>query len=204
MTQTTDLSQHEIFVTDYLHNAPPARLYEEALRQGNALIMSSGALSCDSGERTGRSPKDKRIVDESLVTDDVWWGDVNIKLDPVSYSLNRQQAISFLNTVPRLYVTDGFAGWDTRYRLKVRVICEMAYHALFMHNMLVRPSAQELEDFGDPDFVIYNAGRMPANPFIPGLNSGTNVSLSFENRELIILGTLDLRWPYSGAHYRWY
>ena len=100
-----DLSQHEIFVEDYLRNAAPAQLYEEALRQGHARITNSGALACRSGERTGRSPKDKRIVDESLVSQDVWWGDINVKLDPVSYSQNRQQAISFLNTLPRLYET---------------------------------------------------------------------------------------------------
>ena len=189
MNQTVDLAHHEIFSSNFLRNASPARLYEEAVAQGHAWITCSGALACDSGERTGRSPRDKRIVDESLVTDDIWWGEVNIKLDPVSYSMNRQHAISFLNALPRLYVTDGYAGWDQRYQLKVRVICESAYHALFMHNMLRRPSPQELDEFGEPDFVIYNAGRMTANPFIPGVDSATSIAISFEARELIILGT---------------
>lgn len=183
-----DLSPHGILVTNTLRNASPPKLYEEALKQGG-LITDKGALACDSGEKTGRCPGDKRIVDESLVSGDVWWGDVNIRLNPVSFSINRHHAIGYLNTLPKLYVTDGYAGWDDRYRIKIRVICESAYHALFMHNMLIRPSQKELEHFGEPDFTIINAGRFAANPFIPGVTSDTSVALSFESRELVILGT---------------
>jgi len=183
-----DLSQHGIIVADTLRNASPPLLYEEAVTQG-AVITDKGALACESGEKTGRCPNDKRIVDEALVSDDVWWGDVNIKMDPVSFAMNRQHAIGYLNTLSRLYVMDGYAGWDERYRLKIRVITESAYHALFMHNMLIRPSAAELQDYGDPDFTIINAGKFAANPFVPGLTSDTSVALSFENRELVILGT---------------
>ena len=73
--------------------------------------------------------------------------------------INRQRAIDYLNTREQLYVCDGFAGWDPRYRVKVRVICARAYHALFMRNMLIRPTADELANFGEPDYVIYNAGQ---------------------------------------------
>ena len=94
---------------------------------------------------------------------DVWWGSVNIALDHHSFRINRERANDYLNTRKRLYCIDGFAGWDPRYRLKVRVICARPYHALFMHNMLIRPTAEELDDFGEPDYVIYNAGQFPAN-----------------------------------------
>ena len=184
-----DLTDHGITVPTYRRNASPSELYEQALFQGHVQLTSTGAIACNSGERTGRSPRDKRIVDESLVTEDVWWGDVNIKLAPVSYSMIRQHAVGFLNALPAVYVTDGYAGWDEEYRIKIRVISESAYHALFMQNMLIRPSQKDLDEFGDPDFVIFNAGRFAANPYIPGIDSTTSIALSFENRELVILGT---------------
>src|SRR6185295_12859279 len=107
---------------------------------------------------------------------DIWWGPVNIKLPESSFRAVRQRAIDFLNTQPRLYVVDGFAGWDPARRLKIRVICARPYHALFMHNMLIRPSAAELAEFGEPDYAIYNAGQHLADPSVPGITSTTSVS----------------------------
>src|SRR5699024_1752084 len=106
-----------------------------------------------------------------------------------SFNVARQQAVNYLNTRDRIYVVDGYAGWDPRYRIRIRVVCERAYHALFMHNMLIRPDAAELRDFGTPDYVIYNAGRFPANEQLPGVDSTTCVSLSFDRGEFVILGT---------------
>src|SRR5690606_9582345 len=86
-------------------------------------------------------------------------------------------------------VIDGFAGWDPKYRIKVRVICTRAYHALFMHNMLIRPTKEELANFGDPDWVIYNAGQMHANLKVPSVSTHTSVDLDFRTREFVILGS---------------
>lgn len=88
-----------------------------------------------------------------------------------------------------IYVFDGFAGWDPKYRIKVRVICARAYHALFMNNMLIRPTREELENYGEPDFIIYNAGQFPANRFTAGMTSTTSVEINFKRREMVILGT---------------
>ena len=183
-----DLTAHGILVSSTLRNATPARLYEEALGQG-ACITNQGALAFASGPKTQRCSADKRIVDESLVTDDIWWGDVNIRLDPVAYHTSRHHAVGYLNTRPQLYVTDGYAGWDPRHRLKIRVVSESACHALVMSSLLVRPADVELAKFGDPDFTVINAGRFSANPFVTGVNSESSIALSFENRELVILGT---------------
>ncbi|OAJ41152.1 phosphoenolpyruvate carboxykinase (ATP), variant 3 [Batrachochytrium dendrobatidis JEL423] len=106
-----------------------------------------------------------------------------------SFMVNRERAIDYLNTRDRLYVFDGYAGWDPKYRIKVRVVCARAYHALFMNNMLIRPTAAELEDFGEPDFTIFNAGSFPANRFTTGMTSDTSVSVNFARREMVILGT---------------
>ena len=110
-------------------NAPVALLYEDAIRNEGAIISSTGALINFSGKKTGRSPKDKRIVYEDTSKDDIWWGSVNIKMDErmscyvnqspacPSYNLfsdtfeiNRERAIDYLNTRDNVYVFDGFAG----------------------------------------------------------------------------------------------
>ncbi len=103
------------------HNLTPAELYEFALAEGD-LLTSTGALVATSGACTGRCPKDKRIVDEPASSGDVWWGSVNIKLSPDSFAALRQQACEFLAAQPRVFVVDGYVGWDPRRRLKVRVL----------------------------------------------------------------------------------
>jgi phosphoenolpyruvate carboxykinase (ATP) len=85
-------------------------------------------------------------------------------------------------------VVDGFAGWDEKYRIKVRVVCARAYHALFMRNMLIRPERKDLEHF-HPDYTIYNAGSFPANRYTEGMTSGTSVAINFNDKEMVILGT---------------
>ena len=186
---TFDLSQYGITVTKVLRNAQPSVLYENAVLRGEGKIASSGALMARSGEKTGRSPKDKRIVDHEPSTQDIWWGDVNIRLSEKTFLINRNRAIDFLNTRDQLYVVDGFAGWDPTYQKKIRIICLNAYHALFMHNMLIRPTPEQLQDFGEPDYVIYNGGLFPANPLTNEMSSNTSVDLSFERGEFVILGT---------------
>ena len=185
-----DLSQHELTVTEIYRNLAPSVLYEHAIRYDKeATIAESGALVAYSGEKTGRSPKDKRIVKNPSSETDVWWGTTNVPLDPKSYRTVRQRARDYLNVCSRLYCFDGFAGWDPKYRIKVRVVCSRPYHALFMHTMLIRPTSEELTGFGRPDFVIYNAGRFPADRLMVEVGSKACVSLSLEDRELIILGT---------------
>ena len=184
------LDAHGISVHEIHRNATPAFLYEAALRhEKGSAISSTGALIAYSGKKTGRSPTDKRVVDEPEVHEDVWWGNVNIKLDGHSFTINRERAIDYLNTRERLYVVDGYAGWDPAYRLKIRVVCARAYHALFMRNMLIRPTADELAHFGTPDYVIFNAGGFPANKHTAGMTSATSINLSFARREFVILGS---------------
>ncbi len=187
---TFSLEKHGIHLANVLRNPHPPVLYEAALKyeQGSA-ITSRGALVAMSGEKTGRSPKDKRVVDEDSTRDEVWWGPVNMKLKPHTFMINRERAIDYLNTCDRLYVIDGFAGWDEEYRIKVRIICARAYHALFMRNMLIRPTPEQLADFGEPDYVVYNGGGFPANRYTAEMTSTTCVSLSLEKQELVILGT---------------
>ncbi len=185
-----DLSQYGITVTNIRRNLSPAALYTEAIREdAKCDIADTGALIAFSGEKTGRSPKDKRVVEHPESKADVWWGGVNVPIDEETFEVNRERAIDYLNTRERLYVVDAFAGWDETHRAKVRVICTRPYHALFMHNMLIRPTREELANFGAPHVVIYNAGEFPANRRTKGMSSKTSVDLSLERREFVILGT---------------
>ncbi len=190
MSNQFTLKKHNIEVANILRNGMPAQLYQEAMAfEADAAIADSGALMVRSGEKTGRSPKDKRIVEHPDSKDDIWWGSVNIPVDEHTFEINRERAIDYLNTREKLYVVDGFAGWDPNEQMKVRIICTRPYHALFMWNMLIRPTDEQLKNFGEPDFVIFNAGQFPANRYTTGMTSKTSVDISFEKREAVILGT---------------
>lgn len=187
-----ELLSHETGIdkSKLFRNTSPAVLYEDALKyETGSAITSSGALATSSGHKTGRSPKDKRIVDEPSSRNNVWWGPVNIPMDHHTFEINRERAIDYLRTRDRIYIFDGFAGWNPNYRIKIRVICARAYHALFMNNMLIRPTDEELDNFGEPDFTVLNAGEFPANRFTTGMTSPTSIAINFARKEMVILGT---------------
>ncbi len=180
-----DLSAYGITVKNIRRNASPAALYEEALRYDDGTrIAHGGALVAYSGSKTGRSPRDKYLVRHIESEKDVWWGPINFPMDEHTYQANRERARLCLNSCQRLYCFDGFAGWDPGHRIKVRIICSRPYHALFMHTMLIRPTPEELASFGEPDYVIFNAGKFAAEN-----ESGTSVDLNLETGEIVILGT---------------
>ena len=189
MNKDIDLSSYGIKVGTVMRNPSPAKLYEEAIVREHAVVTSKGALVSSSFEKTGRSPKDKRVVKESTTESDIWWGAVNMPMTPDDFEDHKDRAIDYLNTRDLLYVIDGFAGWDPKHRIKIRIICCRPYHALFMNNMLIRPTTEELKNFGTPDFVVYNAGQFPSNAHQQSIKSKTCVALSFEKQEFVILGT---------------
>ncbi len=186
-----DLKQYGIEGPEVLRNPSVARLYEEAVKYDEgAALSSTGALISFSGEKTGRTPKDKRIVRRPETADDVWWGPVNMEISPEGFETNKEMALEFLSGRRRLYVIDAFAGWDPDSQLKVRVVCSRPYHAMFMHNMLIRPTAEELESFGEPDYVIFNAGQQKADPeAVESVDSNASVALDFKSGHFVILGT---------------
>jgi len=189
MSQSISLSEYGITVTNIRRNTAPAILYEDGLANDTCMLTSSGAIATDSGEKKGRSPKDKRIVVEPSSEKDIWWGSVNIPISTESFTSNRKRAIEYLNGCPLLYVMDGFAGWDPDSQIKVRIVCSRPYHALFMHNMLIRPTAAELANFGKPDYVVFNAGLAEADPSVEGVETETSVALNFAAGEFVILGS---------------
>ena len=148
----------KLHAVEIVRNAAAPVYYEAALQnEKGSSLTSTGALAVRSGAKTGRSPKDKRVVAEPTSEANVWWGPVNIKMSESSFMVNRERAIDYLNCRDRIFVVDGYAGWDPKYRVKVRVLCSRAYHALFMKNMLVEVSPADMESFV-PDMLIINAG----------------------------------------------
>jgi len=184
-----DLTPYGITGAEILHNPSVPTLYRLALSEPGCALSDSGALIAMSNEKTGRSPKDKRIVDEPDHHDNIWWGPVNMPIRQEGFEINRETALDFLRAQRRIFCLDGFAGWDPRYRIKVRVLCLRAYHALFMHNMLIRPTHGQLAAFGAPDWVVFNAGQLAANSHTPDVSSKTSVNLHFGSREIVVLGS---------------
>ena len=190
MKNTFSLNSIGISPKKLCRNLSQPQLYAKALRyDAGAVISDKGALVLISGEKTGRSPHDKRIVQNEATQDDVWWGDINIPMDAATFRINRQRAIDYFNTRTRIYVVDGFAGWDPTHQIKIRVICTRPYHALFMQNMMIRPTETELANFCEPDYTIYNAGEFTANQYTSFMKTKTSIDLSFEEKEFVILGT---------------
>ncbi|MFT5167002.1 MAG: phosphoenolpyruvate carboxykinase (ATP) [Saprospiraceae bacterium] len=185
-----NLRQYKIDVKQIDRNSSVPVLYEIALRDEKGTAMSDvGALLVYSGEKTGRSPKDKRIVRHPDSENNIDWGKINIEMDEQVFNINHERAMDYLNTREHLFVVDAFAGWDKQYRIKVRIICTRAYHALFMQNMLIMPTKAELEAFGEPDYVIFNAGGFPANRYTSKMTSKTSIDVNLEKKEIVILGT---------------
>jgi phosphoenolpyruvate carboxykinase (ATP) len=155
-----------------------------------------------SDKSTGRTPKAKRVVVEETSKDKIWWGDIkdvkkspNMPISEEGWAYNYNRCISFLNSAPQLFVVDGYASWDDRYKITVRVICTRAYHAMFMRNMLIRPTMEQIEkDFQQgAEWTILNSGEFPADPHVPGVSgTGTDdvsVNLNIKERKLVVLGS---------------
>jgi len=190
MAERISLADLGITVENVVRNPAPALLYEHALRnEQGSVIAANGALIAYSGDKTGRCPNDKRIVREPDSEADIWWGEVNRPLSPASFEQVRAWAIDKLNGCPLLYCVDAFGGWDPEHQIKVRVLCARPYHALFMHNMLLRPTPEQLASFGKPDYVLINAGGFAADPSIEGVTSETSIALSLARGEFVILGS---------------
>uniref|UniRef100_A0A0D6QV05 phosphoenolpyruvate carboxykinase (ATP) n=1 Tax=Araucaria cunninghamii TaxID=56994 RepID=A0A0D6QV05_ARACU len=186
------VSDSDLKFTHVLYNLSPPELYELAIKyERGSFITSTGALATLSGARTGRSPRDKRVVKDDLTAEDLWWGkgSPNIEMDEETFLINRERAVDYLNSLERIFVNDQFLNWDSQNRLKVRIISARAYHSLFMYNMCIRPTPEELEDFGTPDFTIYNGGQFPANRYTHYMTGTTSVDINLKRREMVILGS---------------
>ncbi|POF63201.1 phosphoenolpyruvate carboxykinase (ATP) [Novacetimonas maltaceti] len=169
------------------HNLSAGELVEHALLQGGAHLSDGGALMVDTAEHTGRSVRDKFIVDEPASTSDIWWGEVNQPMAPAHFQNLRARAEDHLRGGV-VYVQDVFAGADPQYRIAVRLVTDSAWHALFARNMFIRPTPQEHEGFA-PHYTIIHAPGLQAVPAQDGTHGGTAIVLSLEQKSIVIVGT---------------
>jgi phosphoenolpyruvate carboxykinase (ATP) len=166
-------------------NLTPAQLVQEAIINGEGVLTDTGALMADTGEFTGRSPKDKFCVADAKTEGTVWWGEVNQKFDPAKFE-------SLLNKViehyagKKIYVRDAYACADPTYRLNIRVFNETAYHNLFCNNLFLRPTKEELKDFA-PEWLIINAPSFKAIAAEDGTRQHNFTMIDF-TRKIILIG----------------
>jgi len=172
-------------------NLTPPELYEEAIQNGEATLTKDYAIRVLTGQYTGRSPKDKFIVDQPSIHEDIDWGEINQPTDEEVFDNLFEKVTDYLQD-KKLYVKDCFAGADENYQLNVRVVSEAAYHGLFAHNMFIRPTKEELKHH-EPDFTVLAAPNFKADPEVDGTRSEAFVLVNFDEEIILIGGTL-----YSG------
>jgi phosphoenolpyruvate carboxykinase (ATP) len=168
-------------------NLAPARLYEESLARKTGTLVHMGALATLTVPHTGRSPKDRFIVRDTLTERAVDWGAVNTPLSPAHYEALRADVAMHLGGRD-LFVLDARAGADEAHGIRVRIVSESPWHALFSYNIFLRPSLAELERFV-PDFTVLHAPGMRAEPERHGTRTETSIVVNFTAREVLITGT---------------
>ena len=182
------LKQNGLDNLKHVHwNLTAPALYEQALRRGEAALADGGALLAYTGQHTGRSPKDRFIVDEPGSRESIWWGDVNVAIDEDRFEAMWGKARAYLQN-REIFVQDCFAGADPEYRLSVRVVTENAWHNLFARNMFIQPAREALDGFA-PQFTVVQVPGLQADAERDGLNSECFILVSFARRLVLIGGT---------------
>ena len=166
-------------------NLAPTELIQISLKKEGARKTSTGAIAVDTGEFTGRSPKDKFIVRDSVTEKDVWWGSVNAAFDADKFDQLYIKMIRYFEG-KEFFVRDCFACADWRYRMDIRVVTEYGWSNLFVYNMLLRPGEKELKFF-TPEWLVLNAPGFKADPKTDGTRQHNFTIIDFK-RKIILIG----------------
>jgi phosphoenolpyruvate carboxykinase (ATP) len=168
-------------------NLTPAELIEETILLGEGTLTDTGALAIDTGEFTGRSPKDKFVVFDEKTKDTVWWGDVNGKFNPNDFDLLYNRVCAYLGG-SEVYVRDSYACADPLYRLNIRVVTELPWSNLFANNLFLRPTEEEIKTF-EPEWIIVNAPGFHAEPSIDKTRQHNFTIINFTKKVILIGGS---------------
>ncbi len=168
-------------------NLPPSKLIEKTIALGQGSFCDTGALMVDTGEFTGRSPKDKFTVKDKITADTVWWGDVNFPFEPGKFKALREKMAAYSNG-STLYVHDSYVCADPAFRLNVRVITETPWANLFANNLFLRPAKEELPKFV-PDWHIICLPGFKANAKEDGTRQHNFTILNFTEKQILIGGS---------------
>ncbi len=168
-------------------NLTPAQLTEHALRRGEGALSDTGALVVKTGTYPGRSANDKFIVDTPAVHDEIAWGDVNRPIDKARFDAILGKVLAYLQN-REIFLFDGFAGADPKYTRAFRIVNELASQNLFIHQLLRRPTAEQLAAF-EADYTIIAAPGFKCVPEIDGTRSEAAILVNYEEKLVVICGT---------------
>jgi phosphoenolpyruvate carboxykinase (ATP) len=168
-------------------NCSAPRLVELSIERGEGLLAQTGALVTTTGARTGRSPKDRFFVSHGASKEKIDWGQTNLPVDRAVFDGLFDRVRGHLEG-RELFVVDGYVGADPEHRIRLRVITELAWHALFAHQLFRRPERAELDSF-EPDFTLVSAPSFEAVPERDGTNSEAFIGIDLERRQVLICGT---------------
>ncbi len=168
-------------------NLAPAKLVEHALRRGEGRLSSTGALVVTTGKYTGRSPDDKFTVKTPDVANEIDWGKVNVPMEEAAFEGIYRRMCAYLQR-REIFVFDGFAGADPKYAKRFRIINEMACQNMFIHQLLIRPTEDQLKDF-TPDFTIVAAPGFHCIPEVDGTHSEAAIVVNFNRKMVLICGS---------------
>ena len=185
--QSISLAPHGVFTRQIWANLGSPSLYEHAARRGEGRLTAQGALAVITSPHTGRSPKDKFIVDEPDSSGQIWW-DKNARVSMDAFDRLLSDVSVHLSAQPEVFVQDLFGGADPGYRLPVRFISPNAWQAMFVRNMFIRPAPEELVGF-TPSFTVYHAPEFQADPSRHGTRTGAFIVLNFARKIILIGGT---------------
>lgn len=186
-----DLKLYGIETNNVHHNLSVDSLVQKALENNEGKLSANKALTINTGKYTGRSPNDKFIVDSLEIHDEIYWGDVNRPISQENFDNLYKKVVSYLKD-KELFVFDGFAGANEKYRMSFRIINELPSQNLFIHQLLIRPTLEELNSFKE-DFVFVVAPKFKCNPEIDHVNSKAAIIIDYVKKLVLIVGT-----KYSG------
>ena len=177
-------SEHEISYNPTYEELFQAEISDKNEGFEKGVVTESGAVAVKTGVFTGRSPKDRFIVEDEISKDTIHWdGKVNVPTTAETFAACKQLVVEQLSSSKKLYVVDAFCGTNPDTRLKVRFIMEVAWQAHFVTNMFIRPSMYELETFGEPDFIVMNGSKTTSpNWEKQGLNSENFVMFNLSEK----------------------
>jgi len=185
--KTITLEQYGIKNAKVNYQLSADQLHDITISKGLGVEASSGAIAVNTGEFTGRSPKDRFIVKDDITKDRVWWGDINIAFEPEKFDALYTKVVDYLSG-KELFVRDSYACADQDYKLNIRVINEFPWSNQFAYNMFLRPTAEELQHF-DPEWTIVNAPGFMANPDEDGTRQHNFAILNLTKKMALIGGT---------------
>ncbi|MDC6364199.1 MULTISPECIES: phosphoenolpyruvate carboxykinase (ATP) [Flavobacteriaceae] len=186
-SKTISLKPYGIQHKNVHYQLSPDELHDLTLQMGMGKESSSGALAINTGEFTGRSPKDRFIVKDDITEDKIWWSNINIPFESEKFDLLYNKVIDYLNE-KELFVRDSYACADPKYKMNLRVINEYPWSNMFAYNMFLRPTEEELEGF-EPEWTVVNAPGFMADPEVDGTRQHNFAILNFTRKIALIGGT---------------